>query len=122
MPTHRLLDRRRLAKEESQLYQLQVVLSSEERRQEAMHRTEHVQLKRKKAYDKQILPVILLKGDLALLYDSRHAMFLGKLHLRWMRPCRVREVFPNRSVQLADLSGQMLEARVNGWRLKKYYS
>ncbi|OAE30483.1 hypothetical protein AXG93_3902s1000 [Marchantia polymorpha subsp. ruderalis] len=122
VPTHRLLDRRRLGEEESQLYRLiEGVVSLEERRQEAKHQTEQIQLKRKEAYDKQIRPVTLLKGDLALPYDSRHARFPGKLHLRWMRPYRVVEVFSNGSIQLADLSRQMLGTRVNGWRVKKYY-
>lgn len=77
LPTHRILDCRRLGDEESQLYRLQEVLSLEERRKAAKQRTEQIQLKRKKAYDKHVRSVTLLKGDFALLYDSRHARFPG---------------------------------------------
>ncbi|OAE19486.1 hypothetical protein AXG93_1040s1500 [Marchantia polymorpha subsp. ruderalis] len=67
VPTHRMLDRRLLEEEESQLYRSQEDLSLEEQRQEVMHRTK-------------------------------------QLHLRWMGTYRVVEMFPNGSVQLADLS------------------
>ncbi|OAE31931.1 hypothetical protein AXG93_4485s1180 [Marchantia polymorpha subsp. ruderalis] len=102
--TVRGLSIRRLGDEESQLYRLQEVLALEKRREAAKQRTEQIQLKRKKAYDKRVRLVTLLKGHLALLYDSRHARFPGKLHLRWMGPYKVVVVFPNGSVQLADLS------------------
>lgn len=95
VPTHRLLDRRQLDKEESQLYQLKEVLSLEDQWQEAIHRTKQVQPKRKEAYDKWIWLVTLHKGDLALVYDSRHARFPRKLHLRWMEPYHVVEMFSN---------------------------
>lgn len=42
VPTHRLLDRRRLGDEESQLYRLHEVLSLEERREEAKNQTEQI--------------------------------------------------------------------------------
>lgn len=72
------------------------------------------------AYDSRLRPVKLLKDDLALMYDNRPTRFSSKLHLRCMGPYWMMEVFLNRSIQLADLSGQLLETRVNGWRLKKY--
>ncbi|OAE27858.1 hypothetical protein AXG93_3459s1010 [Marchantia polymorpha subsp. ruderalis] len=122
VPTQRTLNTRRMGAEESQLYRLQEVMVLEERRHEAEVRTKQIQLRRKKKYDRKVKPVLLEKGDLALLYDSRHARFLGKLHLRWMGPFRVIEVFPNGFIQLADLAGQLLGTRVIGWRLKKYYA
>ncbi|OAE20015.1 hypothetical protein AXG93_17s1150 [Marchantia polymorpha subsp. ruderalis] len=121
VPTQRTLDLRRVSAEESQLYRLQEVMVLEERRREAEERTRRIQLRRKERYDQRIKPVLLQKGDLALLYDSRHARFPGKLHLRWMGPYKVVEVFPNGSIQLADLTGELLGTRVNGWRLKKYH-
>ncbi|OAE26978.1 hypothetical protein AXG93_80s1010 [Marchantia polymorpha subsp. ruderalis] len=75
VPTHWVLDCQRLGNDESQLYRLKEVLSLEERREVAKQQTEQIQLKRKKAYDKRVRPVTLLKEDLALLYDSRHARF-----------------------------------------------
>ncbi|OAE25999.1 hypothetical protein AXG93_1712s1790 [Marchantia polymorpha subsp. ruderalis] len=122
VPTQRILDSRRLGAEESQLYRLQEVMMLEERRHEAKARTKKIQLRRKAKYDWRVKPVLLQKGDLALLYDNRHARFPKKLHLRWMGPFKVVEAFPNGSIQLADLSGQLLGTRVNGWRLKKYYA
>ncbi|OAE33718.1 hypothetical protein AXG93_601s1050 [Marchantia polymorpha subsp. ruderalis] len=121
IPTKRTLDQRRLDAEESQAYRLQEVMALEERRQEAEDRTKQLQLRRKEKYDRRLKPVLLEKGDLALLYDSRHARFPGKLHLRWMGPYKVIEVFPNGSIQLAELTGEWLGTRVNGWRLKKYH-
>ncbi|OAE22511.1 hypothetical protein AXG93_4855s1040 [Marchantia polymorpha subsp. ruderalis] len=91
VPTQRTLDTRRIGAEESQLYRLQEVMVLEERRCEAEERTRQIQLRRKERYDKKVKPVLLQKGDLALLYDSRHAQFPGKLHLRWMGPFRVIE-------------------------------
>ncbi|OAE27196.1 hypothetical protein AXG93_1931s1000 [Marchantia polymorpha subsp. ruderalis] len=104
VPTQRILDSRRMGAEESQLYRLQEVMMLEERHHDAEARTRQLQLRRKEKYDRRVKPVLLQKGDLALLYDSRHALFPGKLHLRWMGPFKVVEVFPNGSIQLADLS------------------
>lgn len=64
----------------------------------------------------------LLKGDFALLYDSRYGRFPGKLHLRWMGPYKEVDMFLNGSVQLADLSGELHATRVSGHRVKKYYT
>ncbi|OAE18243.1 hypothetical protein AXG93_1106s1020 [Marchantia polymorpha subsp. ruderalis] len=119
VPTHRILDQRQLEAEESQFYQLQEVMVLEERRQEAVERTEHIQRRSKKAYDSRIQPVMLRPGDLALKYDSQHARFPRKLHLRRMGAYKMMEVFSNGSIQLADLSRLLLSTRVNGWRLKK---
>lgn len=78
VPTHRLLNQCRMSAEESQLYRLQEVIILEERRQEAAQRTKELQLKRKEVYDSLIRPMTLKQGDLALIYDSRHARFPGK--------------------------------------------
>lgn len=104
VPTQRILDSRQLGAEESQLYRLQEVMMLEERCHDIEARTKQLQLRRKEKYDRRVKLVLLQKGDLALLYDSRHARFSGKLHLRWMGPFKVVEVFPNDSIQLADLS------------------
>ncbi|OAE25047.1 hypothetical protein AXG93_1939s1040 [Marchantia polymorpha subsp. ruderalis] len=79
-----------------------------EERHEAEACIKKIQLRRKERYDRRVKPVLLQKGDLALLYDSRHARFPGKLHLRWMGPFKVVDVFPNDSIQLTDLSRQLL--------------
>ncbi|OAE18853.1 hypothetical protein AXG93_1647s1020 [Marchantia polymorpha subsp. ruderalis] len=75
----------------------------------AKKRTEQVQLKRKEAYDRRIRPVTLKQSDLALMYDSRNARFPEKLHLRWMGPYKMTEVFANGSVELEDLLEQLLD-------------
>ena len=60
------------------------------------------------------------EGDLVLLYDNRHKEFPGKLHTRWMGPCKVIKIYPNGSIQLEDLQGVWLDTRVNRSRVKKY--
>ncbi|OAE31460.1 hypothetical protein AXG93_725s1500 [Marchantia polymorpha subsp. ruderalis] len=72
VPTQRTLDTRRMGAEESQLYRLQEVIVLEEHRHKAEARTRQIQLRRKEKYDRIVKPVLLEKGDLALLYDSRH--------------------------------------------------
>lgn len=49
---------------------------------EAEQKTKKLQRKRKVAYDNRLRLVRLLKVDLALIYESRHARFPRKLHLR----------------------------------------
>ncbi|OAE29021.1 hypothetical protein AXG93_2171s1000 [Marchantia polymorpha subsp. ruderalis] len=55
VPTHCILDQRRLGAEESQLYRLQEVMALEERRHEAVDRTGSVQLKRKKLLETRVI-------------------------------------------------------------------
>ena len=40
----------------------------------------------------------------------------------WEGPFKVLEIFDNGSYQLMDVSGALHKTRVNGWRLKPYFS
>ena len=40
----------------------------------------------------------------------------------WEGPYKVVELFDNGSYQLMDASGELHKTRVNGWRLKSYFS
>ena len=42
-------------------------------------------------------------GGMVSLYDNCHEEFSGKLHMRWMGPYKVTEIFQNGSLQLEDL-------------------
>ncbi|KAL3687533.1 hypothetical protein R1sor_013842 [Riccia sorocarpa] len=120
VPTYRVLVEDRLSEEESQLHRLRDLCQLEEAREEALELTKKIQERRKELHDKRIKKTSLKKGDFALLYDSRHEKFPGKLHMRWMAPYKVAEVFQNGSVQLKDMENNLFATRVNGWRVKKY--
>ena len=62
----------------------------------------------------------ITEGVMVLLYNSRHFNFPGKLHIRWMGPFVVDEVFNNRSLQPKDLQGNLLDTKTNGSRVKLY--
>ena len=58
-----------------------------------------------------------------LHYDNRFDYNKGdKFAPHGQGPYKVLEVFGNGSYQLVDISGQLHKTRVNGWRLKPYFS
>ncbi|KAL3694004.1 hypothetical protein R1sor_007655 [Riccia sorocarpa] len=122
VPSYRITCEERLSEEDSQLIRLQQLTQLEEDRDKAKEDTAAIQRKRKEHHDKKIRKHDVHEKDLVLLYDNRHIKFPGKLHLRWMGPYRVTKVFENGSLQLADLEGNPFATRVNGWRVKRYYS
>ncbi|KAL3690876.1 hypothetical protein R1sor_004527 [Riccia sorocarpa] len=122
VPTYRILCEERLADEDSQDHRHQQLVKLEEDREQSKSDVTTIQQKRKENHDKRIRKIDVKDKDLVLLYENRHIKFPGKLHLRWMGPYRVTKVFDNGSLQLADLEGNPLAARVNGWRVKRYYS
>ncbi|MCO5573223.1 hypothetical protein L7F22_026992 [Adiantum nelumboides] len=63
------------------------------------------------------------KGDMVLRYNSKlDSTFQKKFQIKWQGPFLVLDRFPNGTYQLADLDGTLHKARVNGYRLKKYYA
>ncbi|MCO5598101.1 hypothetical protein L7F22_052192 [Adiantum nelumboides] len=63
------------------------------------------------------------KGDMVLRYKSKlDSTFQKKFQIKWQGPFLVLDKFPNGTYQLADLNGTLHKARVNGYRLKKYYA
>ncbi|MCO5586391.1 hypothetical protein L7F22_040331 [Adiantum nelumboides] len=63
------------------------------------------------------------KGDMVLRYNSKlDSTFQKKFQIKWQGLFLVLDKFPNGTYQLADLNGTLPKARVNGYRLKKYYA
>ncbi|XP_024531122.1 uncharacterized protein LOC112346410 [Selaginella moellendorffii] len=87
----------------------------------AFQAREALQKRRKKWHDDHIRERKFAIGDLVLLYDSKFWKRPGKLKIRWLGPYVVVNVNDNGSVQVADLSGNLLPTRINGFRLKKYH-
>ena len=56
-------------------------------------------------------------------YDNRFDYNKSdKFAPHWEGPFKVLEKFANGSHQLVDISGKLHQTRVNGWRLKPYFS
>jgi hypothetical protein len=81
-----------------------------------------MQVRRKSYYDSKLRPKQFKEGDLVLLYDSRFFKFPGKLQIHWLGPYEVMDVNPNGSLQLKDFEGKMLPTRINGYRLKPFFT
>ncbi|MCO5552572.1 hypothetical protein L7F22_006085 [Adiantum nelumboides] len=63
------------------------------------------------------------EGDMVLRYNSKlDRTFQKKFQIKWQGPFLVLDMFSNGTYQLADLNGTPHKARVNGYRLKKYYA
>ena len=104
---------------ESRLFNLEKL---DEKWKEALLSTEAIQRRRKSYYDSKLKPKTFKTNEWVLLYDSRFMKFPGKFQFRWNGPYQVVESFPNGSIQLEDFQGNQFLTRINGNRLKKYYS
>ena len=79
--------------------------------------------KRRDKFNKQLTPKGIQEGHLVLRCDSRYDHNKGgKFDLRWDGPFQVLHKFGNGSYQLQDMDGRIHHTRVNGWRLKPYFS
>ena len=94
----------------------------DETRLVALHQTAVIQRRRKSYYDSKLRPKTFKPNDLVLMYDSRFQRFPSKLSIRWYGPYTVHEAFLNGSVQLEDFEGKQFTTRINGYRLKTYYT
>ena len=81
-----------------------------------------IQVRWKSYYDSKLKEKTFTVGDLVLLYDSRFFKFPSKLQTHWLGPYEVIDVNPNGSIQLKDFKGTILPTRINGYRLKVYYT
>ena len=82
----------------------------------------HVEARRKK-FNKKLAPKGIKKGSLVLRYNNIFNYSKSdKFVPHWEGPFKVVEVFDNGSYQLMDASGELHKTRVNGWRLKPYFS
>ncbi|MCO5592122.1 hypothetical protein L7F22_046117 [Adiantum nelumboides] len=63
------------------------------------------------------------KGNMVLCYNSNlDSTFQKKFQIKWQGTFLVLDRFPNGTYQLAALNGTPHKARINGYRLKKYYA
>ena len=90
----------------------------------ALQTREAIQKHRKKCYDHHLKDKkkMFKEGDRVLLYDSQYKKHPRKLKMCSMGPYWVVQDFDNGSIQLAKLKDKILPTRVNGTRLKKYFS
>ena len=79
--------------------------------------------KRRKKFNAKLATKSIEEGSLVLRYDNRFDYNKGdKFVPHWEGPYKVLEKFGNGSYQLVDTSGNLHKTRVNGWRLKPYFS
>ena len=79
--------------------------------------------KRRIKFNKKLAMKDIKEGSLVLCYDNRFDYNKGEKFLpHWEVPFKVLEEFSNGSYQLIDISGKQHQTRVNGWRLKPYFS
>ena len=76
--------------------------------------------KAKAYHDKKTISRHFEPNDQVLLYNSRLTLFPGKLRSRWTGPYTVKEVRPNRAINLESNEGN--EFTVNGQRVKHYWT
>ena len=78
---------------------------------------------RKKNFNANLAPKNITEGSLVLRYNNRFDYNKSdKFVPHWEGPFKVLEKFDNGSYQLMDASGTLHKTRVNGWRLKPYFS
>ena len=78
---------------------------------------------RKKKFNAKLAPKDIKEGSLILRYNNRFDYNnCDKFVPHWEGPFKVMEKFDNGSYQLMDASGTVHKTRVNGWRLKPYFS
>ena len=78
---------------------------------------------RKEKFNQKLAPKSIKKGSLVLRYNDRFDYNKSdKFVPHWEGPFKVVELFDNGSYQLMDASGELHKTRVNGWRLKPYFS
>lgn len=92
----------------------------DEHRMQALLHSKVVQLQRKVWHDQHLNDKKFQPGDWALLYDSRHKEFKGKLRTRWLGPYAVEKCNDNGSVLIRTIDEEAIPMLINGHRLKIY--
>ena len=78
---------------------------------------------RKRKSNTKLAPRDIKEGSLILRYNNRFDYNKSdKFVPHWEGPFKVIKKFDNGSYQLMDASGTVHKTRVNGWRLKPYFS
>ena len=92
-------------------------------REEAMEHYAKKAEERKKKFNANLAPKGIKEGSLILRYNNRFDYNKSdKFVPHWEGPFKVVEMFDNGSYHLMDASGALHKTRVNGWRLKPYFS
>jgi len=91
----------------------------EGRRMAAQH-IEAIQRRRKITFDKRHKRRALTPGMMVMIQDARKLEFPAKFNAVWLGPYLVYEVFPNNSIQLETLNGELFPTRTSGSRCKEY--
>ena len=79
--------------------------------------------KRRLKFNEKLAVKDIKEGALVLRYDNFFSYNKSnKFAPHWEGPFKVLEKFANGSYQLMDISGKQHQIRVNGWRLKPYFS
>ena len=74
-------------------------------------------------FNAKLAPKDIKEGSLILRYNNRFDYNKSdKFEPHWEGPFKVVRKFDNGSYQLMDASGTLHQTRVNGWRLKPYFS
>ena len=92
-------------------------------REDAMQHYAKQAEERKKKFNTNLAPKDIKEGSLVLRYNNRFDYNKSdKFVPHWEGPFKVLKVLDNGSYQLMDASGALHKTRVNGWRLKPYFS
>ena len=79
--------------------------------------------KRRIKFNEKLAMKDIKEGSLVLRYNNRFDYNKSdKFSPHWEGPFKVLERFANGSYHLMDISGKQHQTRVNGWRLKPYFS
>lgn len=122
IPSLRVAIQNQLGDHESLQHRLSILEQLDENRRDAYLNVMATQKRRKSYYDSKLIPKSFRVGDLVLLYDSRFFKFPGKFQINWLGPYEIVDINPNGSAQLKDFEGKLLPTRINGYRLKPYFS
>jgi transposase InsO family protein len=110
----RLIDKQSLKNRLTDLEEL------DERRRTAAQHIEAIQRRRKIIFDKRHKKRALQPGMMVMIQDARKLEFPAKFDAVWLGPYLVQAVFPNNSLQLETLNGELFSTRTSGSRCKEY--
>lgn len=120
VPSLRIAIDSRLTTNKSLVHRLERLENLNKDRMLSAQNIEVIQRRQKMAFDKHHKKRNLRPGMLVLLQDVRKLDFPGKFDAIWLGPYHVTKVFPNNSVQLETLNGELFPTRTAGSRCKEY--
>ncbi|XP_014499199.1 uncharacterized protein LOC106760246 [Vigna radiata var. radiata] len=95
------------------------LLELEEMRLHAYDSSRNYKEKVKFYHDKKLIKRVFTPGQQVLLFNSRLKLFRGKLKSKWSGPFVIKQVYPNKAVELETIDKKRNWV-VNGQRLKHY--